>query len=168
MGQRRPRLGIRGRSWVYRVAVPEPLRAIIGRREIKESFGPVSLKDAERQAKLKDIEIDLLFSEAEAQVAGTATNGAAIRPVRVSDLSDSDILTMVQGYFVRLERDAAPVPFSAVEREERLECVREEASGIAQAPAEDASLQAMAAMVAGNSVTCTPCVLRSIREFAGS
>lgn len=151
MGQRRPRLSIRGRSWVYRIAVPEPLRAIIGRREIKESFGPVSLKEAERQAKLKDIEIDLLFSEAEAQLAGKATNGAAISPVRVSDLSDSDILTMVQGYLARLERDAAPVPFSAVEREERLERVREEAIEIAHSPAEDASLQDMAAMVAGNS-----------------
>lgn len=126
-------LKCRGGRWTLRVRVPDQLRAIVGKREVWKSFGAVSYAEACKAARLERVKIDKLFDEAR-----TKPNGQPI-----DNLSDGELVDLSRAFLQRVESDAEPVPFDALERQEIAEANREDLMRLSQGH-EDATVQLVA------------------------
>jgi len=76
--------------------VPQKIRHIIGKTEIRKSLRTKDLKEARQKVKIESVRVDALFAAAEAKLNG--------RAAPVDNLSDEEINWWVSKYFVNLER----------------------------------------------------------------
>lgn len=133
-----PYLHRRGSSWQFRFRVPQRFRTALGKGEIVKSFGPVSRSEAHRLWRAELIEVQGQIEALERHASGT---------IDLKELSDREIASIVRLYFASLEQTASEIdlPFSDIERDQRIEANLEELASISQPNMiEDSSLQHVA------------------------
>jgi len=87
-----------GGTYYLRAKVPEKIRHIIGKTEIRKSLRTKDFKDARQKVKIESVRVDALFAAAEVKL------NARVAPVH--DLSDEEINSWVRKYFINLERES--------------------------------------------------------------
>jgi hypothetical protein len=87
-----------GGTYYLRAKVPEKIRHIIGKTEIRKSLRTKDLKEARQRVKVESVCVDALFAAAEAKLNR--------RAAPVDNLSDEEINWWVSKYFISLERES--------------------------------------------------------------
>ena len=109
-----PRLTRRGSQYYFRVVVPEELRSILGRREIKHSLRTSDYTTARRMINLESERADRQLDQARAKLVqsrnASVAKQASPRPSSNDEdtlvvTSENDALAIAQEWLIKLERD---------------------------------------------------------------
>lgn len=107
----------RGGVYYFRMPVPEALRPIVGKREIKRS-----LRTGEHSAARKLLPVERLKAQAEIEAARRQLAvQQGIEPQRVRTLADDELWRLMSRWFVARERQAADLTARDVDVDQRLE-----------------------------------------------
>lgn len=107
----------RGGVYYFRMPVPEALRPIVGKREIKRSLGTGDLHEAR-----KALTVQRLKAQAELEAARRELERrVGQQPRRVTSLPEDQIWHLLCRWFVAREREAEGLTGQAVDVDQRLE-----------------------------------------------
>jgi len=88
-----------GGTYYLRAKVPENLRPLIGKTEIRKSLRTKDLKEARQKVKIESVRADARFAAAQSRLNSNSAN--------VSSLSAEEINWWTAKYFVEVERKSA-------------------------------------------------------------
>jgi len=117
MSRRPEHLLRRGGTYYFRMPVPEALRSIVGKREIKRSLGTGDFATAR-----KLLTVERLKAQAEIEAARRRHDaGRSGGPKRARALGDDDLWRLMSRWFVAREREAANLGARDVDVDQRLD-----------------------------------------------
>src|SRR4051794_27885332 len=128
----------RGARYYLRVRVPEPLRPLVGKREVTKALGTADYRTAVERLHQARVEVDALFKAARRQLA-RAEAEAAPEP------SQQVVVEAVRGWLAKAERAALACPLPPDQAQDILDSTRLDAAAFGSADAvEDPSIQGLA------------------------
>jgi hemoglobin-like flavoprotein len=123
MGRRPEHLQLRGSVYWLRVRVPDDLRPILGKGEIRRSLRTSDALEAKRRVRIERIKVEAEFDEARRQPTGrtaTAEKAPAI------ELSEEQIWRLATQWFIQAERRTSGVDLNDLS-EDGVEAVEDSA-----------------------------------------
>lgn len=116
MSRRPEHLLRRGGTYYFRMPVPEALRAIVGKREIKRSLGTGDFATARKLLTVERLKAQAEIEAARRRYDADRSGG----PKKVRSLGDDDLWRLMSRWFVAREREAANLSARDVDVDQRL------------------------------------------------
>ena len=116
MGRRASHLQLRGTIWWVRVRVPDELRPLIKKLEIRRSLMTSDATVAKQRANIERLKIDSEFNTARRRLA--EQRGASVEELSSPELSEAEIWNIVAHWFVNSEKADRELSLEEFEVEE--------------------------------------------------
>lgn len=108
MARRPEHLQLRGSTWWLRVRVPDDLRPIIGKLEIRRTLGTSDTAEAKRRVRIERIKVEAEFDDARATLE--RRRAAVGAPAAQITLTEEQVWALATRWFVEQERAGASRP----------------------------------------------------------
>jgi integrase len=103
MGRRPEHLQLRGVTYHLRVRVPDELRLIVGKSEIRRSLGTSNADEAKRRVRLERVKVQAEFDDAKAKLAQRKAKNDGNVPKSVQ-LTEEQVWALATRWFVQQEK----------------------------------------------------------------
>ncbi|UVF19999.1 site-specific integrase [Microvirga terrae] len=117
MPRRPEHLQLRGKTYWLRVRVPDELRPILGKLEVRRSLSTSDAAEAKRRVRIERVKVEAEFDDARHKLA---TSRAAQQPGagQVFELTEEQVWTLATRWFVQQEKRSAERVFDGRDEEE--------------------------------------------------
>lgn len=103
MARRSEHLQLRGSTWWLRVRVPDELRQIIGKREVRRTLGTSDTSEARRRVRIERIKVEADFHTARASLERQRAAAAGVAATQIV-LTEEQVWALATRWFVDQER----------------------------------------------------------------
>ena len=109
MARRPEHLQLRGSTWWLRVRVPDELRQIIGKREVRRTLGTSDSAEARRRVRIERIKVEAEFDDARVTLERQRAAAGGATAAQVT-LTEEQVWALATRWFVEQERAGASRP----------------------------------------------------------
>lgn len=109
MARRPEHLQLRGSTWWLRVRVPDELRQIIGKREVRRTLGTSDSAEAKRRVRIERIKVEAEFDDARVALERQRAAAGGATAAQVT-LTEEQVWALATRWFVEQERAGVSRP----------------------------------------------------------